>query len=279
MRRIDRALVLQAAPAPTGTAGPPDAAGAAWRRAVGRLVEAEEAEEARRLPYLLVAVPAGGYPGRAGAPDPLERRLLPALAVPVGELRVAAERVLGAARVGERLTRRTAPGAEWRASLAGRPWLTDDGRIDARDRRARAHVGTLPAGAVYTTVVEESPAGVLSLPEATGARDVRLTSAGRRIVDVAAGEGRERLLGLLARHGGDPDRVGHVGVGLNPALRGFLGWPLVDDHVRGAVLVALGENRHLGGRIRSDLNVDRALPRASPAIDDRPIVERGRLVV
>ena len=128
-------------------------------------------------------------------------------------------------------------------------------------------------------MVEELPTGVLCLPEAAGARDVRLTFAGGRIVDVAAQAGREHLLGLLARHGGDPDRVSHVGIGLNPALRGAVGWPLVDEHVRGALLVALGENRYLGGRNQSDLNIDFALPRASLAVDDTPIVERGRLVV
>jgi len=279
MHQIDRVLVLQpAARAYDAEAdAPPDTARVAWRQAVGRLVEAEET---RLLPYLLVAVPAGE---RSGAPGLslklLERHLLPALAAPVSTLQGEVERVMGALRGGARITLQTAAGAEWQASLAGRRWLADDGRIDEQDRRANAHIGNLPAGAVYTTVVEESATGELWLPEAAGACDVRLTFENGRIVDVAAREGQEHVQLLLATHSGDPDRVSHVGIGLNPALRDFVGWTLVDEHVSGAVLVALGENRYLGGRNQSDLNIDFALPRASLLVDDRLIVDRGRLVV
>jgi hypothetical protein len=60
---------------------------------------------------------------------------------------------------------------------------------------------------------------------------------------------------------------------------GWFDWTLVDEHVRGAVLVALDEHRYLGGRSQSDLNIDVALPRATLLVDDRRIVDRGRLIV
>jgi leucyl aminopeptidase (aminopeptidase T) len=275
MRQIERVLVLQGVE--TVADGPPAGTVDAWRKAVSRLVEVEEA---RRLPYLVVAVPPANRSGALGGPpERLEQHVLPALAVSPGDLEGEIERVLAVVRGGRHLTLRTADGAEWHASLAGRRWLADDGRIDDEDRCSNAHVGNLPAGAIYTTVVESTPAGQLWLPEAAGARDVRLTFEDGRIVGVDAREGREHVVALLERHSGDRDRISHVGIGLNPALRGVVGWPLVDEHVHGTVLVALGENRYLGGQNQSDLNVDFALPQATLLVDGRLIVEAGRLVV
>ena len=69
------------------------------------------------------------------------------------------------------------------------------------------------------------------------------------------------------------------GFGLVDWRDGWFDWTLVDEHVRGAVLVALDEHRYLGDRSQSDLNIDVALPRATLLVDDRRIVDRGRLIV
>ena len=71
--------------------------------------------------------------------------------------------------------------------------------------------------------------------------------------------------------------MSHVGVGLNPALSRPTGWSLVDEHVRGAFFVALGENRYMGGENASSLNVDFCSPRATVEVDGRVLVEEGRL--
>ena len=275
MRQIDRVLVLQGADA--GLDAPPAAARAAWRKAVGRLIEVEDE---RRLPFLLIAIPTRERAVALGlTPEQLEMQLLPALAVPPDELRGEIERVLARMRGAVRLTIRGTDGGEWHASLAGRRWLADDGRIDDEDRRSNTHVGNLPAGSIYTTVVEDSTTGQLWLPEAVGARDVLLTFESGRIIEVEARKGRELVVALLEGHGGDRDRISHVGIGLNPKLHDYSGWTLVDEHVHGALFVALGENRYLGGQNQSDLNIDFALPRSTLLVDDRLIVKQGRLVV
>jgi hypothetical protein len=68
-----------------------------------------------------------------------------------------------------------------------------------------------------------------------------------------------------------------VGVGLNSALGSALGWPLVDEHRRGAVPLALGENRYPDGRNASSLNLDLAPPAATPLADGREVVAAGEL--
>ena len=275
MREVDRVLVLNGA-APESDAVPAPAL-RAWTEATQRLVQVEDA---RRLPYLLMAVPSARRAAELRMREKsLERHLLASLAASPSELRKEIDLILEHVVGGRRLFLRSADDAELCLEIEGRPWLTDDGRIDDKDRAARAHVSNLPAGSVYTTVVEEATRGQLCLSTAMGASDVRLTFEAGRIVDVRVRSGRERVLDLLAQHTGDADRVGHVGIGLNPHLKSFVGWPLVDEHVRGALFVAIGENRYLGGQNESSLNIDFAIQNATLLCDDTVIVDGGRVVV
>jgi len=229
-----------------------------WRADADRAVERAEAPS---LPF-----------------DSLEARLLPALAATVEELQRPIERALARLRDGVVRTLRGADGSELRMSTAGRLWLADDGLIDANDRRRGGHVSNLPAGSVYSAVVEDSVAGQIQLPPASNRGNVPLTFEDGRVIHVA-GDGRRRFASLLMQHSGDPDRISHIGIGLNPYLREAIGWPLVGEHVDGTIFVAPGENRYLGGRNQSSLNIDFALPAASLLVDDDLVVERGRLRV
>ncbi len=57
-------------------------------------------------------------------------------------------------------------------------------------------------------------------------------------------------------HSGEPRRVAHIGIGLNPALHRPIGWTLVDEHIMGGMFISMGENRYMGGQNESSLNVD-----------------------
>lgn len=111
------------------------------------------------------------------------------------------------------------------------------------------------------------------------ATDVVLTFAGGVVV-VAHGAGATTVLPWLAEHGGDAGRVAHLGVGLNPRVRGRTGWVLLDEHRSGAVFLALGENRYMGGSNASALNHDVVLDDATLLLggDHRsPFVVDGQL--
>jgi leucyl aminopeptidase (aminopeptidase T) len=159
-----------------------------------------------------------------------------------------------------------------------RPWLTDDGLIDEADRARGAHVGNLPAGSVYTTVIEGATEGSLWLAQAGGATDVVLHFHDGRVDRIEAAAGAEGLRAMFDRHSGEPRRVSHIGLGLNPYLGAPIGWTLVDEQARGCLLICFGENRYLGGENTSSLNVDFALPGATLVVDGRAIVSEGKLV-
>ncbi len=277
MRQADRVLVLEGEGLDLAAAAVPAPAVDAWRDAVGRLVALEEE---RRLPFLLVAVPMAAQAAALGMALPeLEAAVLPALAVDAGELRQVITRMLAAVAGGRILTIRTQGGCELRLALGDRRWLDDDGDITDEDRARGGVVSNLPAGSIYTTVLEDRTRGTLRLARAEGATEATLRFVDGVITEVVARAGAEELSTMLDRQTGDARRVGHVGIGLNPRLRRPLGWTLVDEHVHGCLFVSLGENRYMGGRNESSLNVDFAVPGATLLLDDRVIVQDGVVVV
>jgi leucyl aminopeptidase (aminopeptidase T) len=249
----------------------------AWRQAVDRLVALEDA---RPLPGFLVAIPTEARARQLGLSlETLEAILLPALQAGEGELQEQIRPVLAAVEGGQRVTIRSGGDCVLRLQHGDRPWFWDDGHIDPADSKRAVGGCNLPAGSVYTTVLESETEGRLWLPQAGGAREVVLHFAGGRIERIEAAAGVEGLRALFDEHTGEPRRVSHVGLGLNPYLQQPIGWPLVDVHVRGCLLICLGENRYMGGQNASSLNVDFAIPGATLQVDGRTIVSEGTVVL
>lgn len=272
MHEADRVLVLQGEPLESASLEPTDAR-KAWRRAAGRL---GVIEEERRLPYLLLGVPTDTHAAILGVPfDELEVAILPALEVPADTLRDEIKQVLDAVAGGRRLTILTGDGHELTLTLGNRPWLDDDGDITAEDRERGGVVSNLPAGSVYTTVLEDATFGSILLPRAADATGVVLHFTDGEVTKLTADSGADELRALFDQHTGGARNVGHIGLGLNPALHRLLGWVLPDEHVYGCLFLSLGENRYMGGQNASSLNIDFVVPNATLLVDDRVIVQDG----
>jgi leucyl aminopeptidase (aminopeptidase T) len=270
-----RAIVLTGGGLPDFGDVPP-AALAAWSTAQERF---NAVTEERRLPTLVMAVPTEAMAARCGLPlADLEAVVLPALAVPAATLQAGIARLLAWARGVRHLTLESGAGHVLRCRLGDRPWMSDDGVIDAADLAAGACVSNLPAGSIYTTVLEDSAEGTLALPQAGPAREVVFCFAAGRIVDIQAAEGGDKLAAWLDSHSGEPRRISHLGIACNPALAQPIGWTIVDEHVPGMGFLALGENRYMGGQNISSLNVDYTLPNLTVRVDDHLLVREGKLV-
>lgn len=150
--------------------------------------------------------------------------------------------------------------------------------IDPADRAQGAVVSNLPAGSIYTTVLEGETHGELFLPKAGPGVNVTLRFAGGRVVEIAGESGVQALETLLDSHSGEPRRVSHIGIGLNPYLQHPVGWTLVDEHVHGHLFICLGENRYMGGQNQSSLNIDFSIPGATFIVENQLIVLRGNML-
>jgi leucyl aminopeptidase (aminopeptidase T) len=255
----------------------PSEARDAWREAVERLTREEER---RCIPYLLVAVPTTLCSEQLGLSLPaLDNLLIPALSAPPSELQQVIDRVLAHFLHAQTLTIRSGVNCTLQLSVAGRHWLSDTGTMPVAGRlpAGTQPVLNLPSGGVYTTVVETATQGRLWFPEAAGAHDVTLDFAAGQVVRIEAAHGASELNTLFEQHTGEPRRISHIGIGLNPYLKQTIGWPLVDENRQGALLVAFGENRYLGGQNASSLNIDFVIPSADFFADQQAIVRDGLL--
>jgi leucyl aminopeptidase (aminopeptidase T) len=274
MHETDRVLVLEGADSDVDTEQP---AVEAWRVATDRLVQIEED---RRLPYLLIAIPTEARAEQCGTRlDLLENALIPALTAPPDELKRETDRLERILEGAGTLTVETGT-HKLLLDISGRHWMHDAGEMPSSNGPDGVQPAlNLPAGSVYITVNETATSGTLYLPEAASAVDVVLEFSDGRITRIRASNGADALTAMFDRHSGEPRRVSHIGIGLNPRLHTPVGWPLVDEHRHGAVFIAFGENRYLGGQNESSLNVDFVVPAGTLIADDRTIVERGTVLV
>jgi leucyl aminopeptidase (aminopeptidase T) len=128
--------------------------------------------------------------------------------------------------------------------------------------------------------LEDETQGSVWLPKAGPATDAVLHFQGGRIVRIEAARGADALARWLDSHTGEPRRVSHIGIGLNPYLeRPPIGWTFLDEKAHGNLYVALGENRFMGGQNESSLNVDYNIPNATLMVEDRFIVSQGKVAV
>ncbi|MCS6846128.1 MAG: leucyl aminopeptidase [Anaerolineae bacterium] len=268
LQHADRSIVLTSGYLDLDGA-PPDAV-ALWSAAQDRLTQIEEA---RRMPSLIVAVPTSVQAQRLGMSlGALEHLLHEAAAPTLLELQDGIVRAQSRLENAQEIVIRTGGRCELRLVRGNRPILNDDGYIDDLDRERGAVVSTLPAGSIYFTVLEDQTEGSLYLPTAGDVRDVIFHFECGRAMHIEASTGAAELNAFFDAHTGEPRRIGHIKVGLNPRLRRPIGWPLVDEHVRGAVVVAFGENRAIGGQNASSLNEDFIAPDAEIEADGQRIV-------
>lgn len=275
MKQYDRIVVLQGDI--PNFASLPQESFATWLMARHRLTGIEEE---RRLPFLLVAIPTKLRAQQLGMSlAALEKILLPALAASAEELQNEINRALKLAQGGSTMTIRSGGKYELRMKLGRRPWHNDDGYINQEDRAQGAIVSNLPAGSIYTTVLEDTTEGAILIPKVRQARQVVFHFERGRINRVETSDPAEAgtISAWLDSHSGEPRRISHIGLGLNPYLTREIDWTLVDEHVYGNLFLALGENRYMGGQNESTLNEDFTIPGATLLVDGRTLVENGKV--
>jgi leucyl aminopeptidase (aminopeptidase T) len=207
----------------------------------------------------------------------LDSQVLPALVTPPSELARLARLYIEMLE-SEPLVLET-PGCSLELRRGTRPWLVDDGALSDEDRLARATILNLPAGVIYTTVLEEATYGSVRLHELAGVSDVVLTFAEGKVEGIDCLEGADLIHRMFAEHVGEPRRVAYLSIGINAALDRRLGWALVDEHQAGAVLLSLGDNLYLGGANGSSLNADALSVTPTLRAGGHTVVREGRLTI
>jgi len=172
-------------------------------------------------------------------------------------------------------------GTDVRLRLAGRtPW-TDDGRVDADDRRRGRVLATSPAGSVVVAVAEDSTSGTavanrpsyLSTGRAEGAQWEIDRGRLRTYWYTDGGESFETEFAAAPR---GREVVSLFGLGLNPTLPA--GVPQAEDLEAGTVTLAVGGNSLYGGRNRCRFLSWITIGDASVTVDGTPLCDRGKIL-
>ncbi|MEM4360431.1 MAG: hypothetical protein QXT45_07885, partial [Candidatus Bilamarchaeaceae archaeon] len=168
LQQVDRSLALIGAQPDLRRV--PDEALRAFTTTYNQL---ETIRRERRIPQVIAAIPTIGKAAQLGlSHEELELRVMPALLVDPAVLVAASERVQSTLATAKTITITSGPGYELRLERGERPWLRDAGRLETTGGTAGAIVSNVPAGLLYTTIVEESAEGDLFLPVAGPAREL-----------------------------------------------------------------------------------------------------------
>jgi leucyl aminopeptidase (aminopeptidase T) len=197
-----------------------------------------------------------------------------------------AGRALARLLEGGKTVRVTTPaGTDLRMRLTGRRAAVDAGVLApdaARARLAALRTVNLPGGTVEVAPLEPSVTGRVVLPRTAcpgeAVVNARFEFRSGRLTGFAADSGGGCIRAYLTASRGGADLFGEVSIGLNPALRvvdtgvGYRPWA-----ARGLVLIAVGNNTHLGGTNGAPAGHAFALTGATVEIDGRVVVRDGQL--
>jgi leucyl aminopeptidase (aminopeptidase T) len=211
-----------------------------------------------------------------------QNELVRASLVPPAELHRLGSRVGQRLRQGRQVTVSHSNGTELSFRLGKFPILLDDALVDAEDVKAGNNMATIPGGVVGVAIDHTSARGTAvgnhtTYPDSgpvTGARwtfaDGHLTAQSYE----SGGAPIEAAYAKAPRSG--RDRLGFFSVGLNPEITHL---PQMEDQELGAILLGIGGNHFRGGKNVSTFGAWMVLNGADVAVDGRPLIEAGRIVV
>lgn len=151
-------------------------------------------------------------------------------------------------------------GTDLRLRIGKRPIEQDVGRVSLPGEQNAKPYLNLPSGEVCFAPIENSAEGTavieLAFWQGQPIRNLHLKFEAGCVRAISARVGLELFRAVVANGGGDAERLGELGIGLNPAVDRVTGCTLLDEKMIGTAHIALGENRALGGTNNSALHWD-----------------------
>ncbi|MBN2288548.1 MAG: aminopeptidase, partial [Candidatus Glassbacteria bacterium] len=189
------------------------------------------------------------------------------------------ERVAKVMSAGSRARVTSPAGTDVSFSIEGRTAHADTGLV-----HKPGDISNLPAGEAYLAPVEDTAAGTVVFEAAVaglgklGNEKIRLGIEDGYAVEITGGPLAAKLESIVEPYGRDGFNLAELGIGTNDKAR-ISGLILEDEKILGTVHLALGDNKSMGGRIGVSSHLDGLVLEPSVWIDDKLIMEGGRLLV
>ncbi|OQX90167.1 MAG: hypothetical protein B6D57_04540 [Candidatus Coatesbacteria bacterium 4484_99] len=163
-------------------------------------------------------------------------------------------------------------------SVEGRRFNADTGIIDKPGK-----FSNLPAGEVYSAPVENTADGVVIIdgviPEAGNVdKPVRMEFRDGYLTSMDGGRAVDVVMKTLNRYGRNERNLAEIGIGTND--KATLVPNIIEaEKVMGTIHIAIGDNKSMGGKVSANIHLDFVIKNCILEIDNRVIVENGKLLI
>lgn len=172
----------------------------------------------------------------------------------------------------------TEKGTDIEFSVKERAVCNDNGIYNEKGRW-----GNLPAGEVCLAPVEETANGVFIADASFGGigtvdKDIIIEVKQGYASSIKGGESAEHLKEMLKKAGKKAYNIAELGIGTNEKAQ-ITGIALEDEKVLGTAHIALGNNLSYGGSVDVPLHLDGIFNKPTILVDNKQIMEKGKLLV
>lgn len=174
-------------------------------------------------------------------------------------------------------------GTDVEIKISGRKIGKDDGVIDRDDVKRGDPWLNIPSGEVCLAPVEDGANGkvVFDIAYYKGKRieDLEVELINGVVKPLKAKKGFKIFTNRIENATGDKDKIGELGIGLNPKIKKAIGYLATDEKIIGTCHIAFGENRFIGGKNVSDLHWDLLIKNATVIVDNKVIMKNGKFLI
>jgi aminopeptidase len=167
--------------------------------------------------------------------------------------------------------------------ISGRKIGKDDGVIDEEDVKRGDPWLNIPSGEVCVAPIEDGANGkvVFDIAYYKGKKieDLEVELIDGVVKPLKAKKGLEIFTNRIEKASGDKDKIGELGIGLNPKIKNAIGYLATDEKIIGTCHIAFGENRFIGGKNVSDIHWDLLIKNATVVVDDKVIMKNGKFLI
>jgi len=166
-------------------------------------------------------------------------------------------------------------------SLKGREMILDSGLW----KKEKGGYLNLPAGEIFCAPVENSVNGEIffdlpNLHYGMQIQGVWWKFKHGKLVDYSVDKGLKAFEDVYKNASGDKNRIGELGIGTNHMAKITGGMIIVDEKVKGTIHMAIGHNKHFGGKNDATIHWDffKTMKNAEMYADNKLIMKDGVLV-
>ena len=172
-------------------------------------------------------------------------------------------------------------GTDLTFELGERPVHINDGILDKADLDKGTNFVTLPSGDVTVAPLEKSGKGKVFFDVPVPivgklVRDLRWTFEKGKVKEFKARTNLKVIKSFFDKGHGAKDMLGSFTLGINPnAKTGYL----MSSMAMGAVTIAIGENREIGGKNESDYSASGTISRPTVTVDGKLLIKNGKYTI